>query len=437
VNLSPPEKMSLSESLRSSSTSDAIWLRVGTLFDGVSDQPIKNAHVVYDTNGIRYVSQSEAPPSSLLSQGKISPDAELPDHVLLPGLIEAHAHIFLDGAPVDFELRKKYLQQESSWMLERGRQRLQKIVETGVIAIRDAGDNRGVGLALKEEYEKGTLKEVAPYLESPGSAIHRKGRYGSFMSEAVENYPTLKDCVIARCQQGADRIKIIATGIIDFQKGAVVAPPQMSVEDLRLLAQASHELKKQTFAHASGTSGIENVIEGGIDTVEHAYFVTREQLMKMRDRQIAWVPTLAPVQIQIDRATELKWSPEIVSHLKKIVESHMKSLQEAQTLGVPVVAGSDAGSCGVPHGLGFLTELELMQRAGMSPLHILQSATGKSARFLKLKEAMGEIAVGKKARFILTKHSPLETVANLRKAKTVVFDGKVLEVGEAIKEEGL
>src|SRR5262245_10495962 len=89
-----------------------IWLRVGTLVDGFSTKPLRYAHVVYDANSIRYVGSAQyAPPPELLHPGQAQPDLELEDYTLLPGLIEAHAHLFLQGGELDFEKRNAYLKQ--------------------------------------------------------------------------------------------------------------------------------------------------------------------------------------------------------------------------------------------------------------------------------------------------------------------------------------
>jgi len=99
-------------------------------------------------------------------------------------------------------------------------------------------------------------------------------------------------------------------------------------------------------------------------------------------------------------------------------------------MGVLIVAGSDAGSYGVAHGLGFLYELELMERAGLSPSAVIKAATGGSAGRLGFKEKFGRVAPGFRSRFILTRFSPLETVTNLRRPRTIVFDGEVFETDE-------
>jgi imidazolonepropionase-like amidohydrolase len=102
-----------------------------------------------------------------------------------------------------------------------------------------------------------------------------------------------------------------------------------------------------------------------------------------------------------------------------------------------VVAGSDAGSCGVPHGVGFIDELVHMQTAGMPPLAILNSATGVSAATLAFPDRIGRLAPGFRSRMILTRHDPLESVANLHKSKTVLFDGTVIQCPDRLDPAGL
>jgi imidazolonepropionase-like amidohydrolase len=416
-----------------------VWLRVGALIDGTSGEPHLNADVVFDARHIHWVgTQDKAPPRKVLAEGHDAPDATLPHHTLMPCLIEAHAHLFLDGAPVDGPLREQYLKESSEWMLARAENRWARILQCGIATVRDAGDKMGVGLALsaKARAHRGQLA-TTPWIDSPGAAIHHKGRYGSFMGKPLEDHADEAACVAARVAEGADRIKLLVSGIINFKAGRVTTPPQMPIAEVQALVKAARQHHRQTFAHASGTEGVEHSIEGGVTTVEHGFFVTEEQLAKMRDRQIAWVPTFAPVQVQIDRAPEMGWSEEVVGHLKRIIEGHQKMLRKAQEMGVTVVAGSDAGGCGVPHGVGFLQELCQMETAGMRPMNILRAATGTSAAVLQFGEPVGRIAAGCRSRMILTTHDPLATVANLFREKAVIFDGRAIHAPEKIDTDGL
>jgi imidazolonepropionase-like amidohydrolase len=411
-----------------------IWLRVGTLIDGTSSKPLRNVHIVFDKKEILFVGEN-SPPANFLNPNQCEPDLDLPDFTLLPGLIEAHAHLFLEGGELNLEKRAAHLKKSPEELLKLARGRLEKLPPLGIIAVRDAGDKDGVGLALSKFYAS-AKHPLMPYVDSPGAAIHRKGRYGSFMAEPIEKFASLKDCVEARVKSGADRIKLIATGSINFEKGAVTSEPQMTTEEIRELVKIAKSFGKQTFAHASGDAGIENAIEGGVDSIEHGFFIRDDQLAKMRDRQIAWAPTFAPVQKQLEHADAISWNAEAVSNLKKILEQHAASLLKAQ-IGVQIIAGSDAGAFGVAHGFGLLDELELMERTGLSPLAVINSATGVSSNRLAFKEKFGQIKSGFQSRFIFTRHSPLEKISNLRKHKFVVFDGAVFENDENFDSTGL
>ena len=412
-----------------------IWLRVGTILDGISAQPLRNANVVYDQSRILFVGQDD-PPADVLNFGRHEPDTDLSEYTLLPGLIESHSHFFLEGGELDAEKRAAYLKQTPDELLNLARPRLEKLVRLGITAVRDAGDKDGVGLALSRLYANSD-RPLMPYVDSPGSAIYHQGRYGAFMGEPLENYASPRQCVEARVQAGADRVKLIPTGIINFKKGAVTTEPQMTTEEICELVAAAKSLGRQTFAHASGDAGVERAIEGGVNSIEHGFFVRPDQLARMRDRQIAWVPTFAPVQKQVDHANLMGWDTDVVLNLQKILDGHAAALVKAHELGVPIVAGSDAGSYGVAHGLGFLDEMELMERAGLSPLAVINSATGTPSERLAFKERFGQIKAGYLSRFILTRNSPLNTVANLRKQRFVIYGDAVFECDVMADANGL
>lgn len=407
----------------------AVWLHVGTLLDGTSTAPCRDAHVVYDASGIRFVGSDGATPArEFLCDGQAYPDFSDGGVTLLPGLIDAHAHLFLAGGELDPDARVVSLKRPPEALLEGARGRLEKILRHGVVAVRDAGDRDGVGLALSRLFATAdAARPRMPYVESPGAAIHRRGRYGSFMGDPVEAHASPRDAVAARVAGGADRIKLIATGIINFAQGAVTSTPQMSADEVRQFTAAAREFGRQTFAHASGDAGIDGVIEGGVDSVEHGFFIRDDQLTRMRDKNIAWVPTFAPVQAQFDHAARFGWDEAVVGHLRRILDAHAASLRRAHELGVRIVAGSDAGSCGVPHARGLLHELELMERAGLPPLAVINAATGAGAVRLCYKENFGRIAVGARSRFILTAHRPVDSITALRQPRTIVFDGEPLD----------
>lgn len=429
-----------------------VWLHVGTLLDGICTQPRRDAHLVYNARGILFVgSDGSTPPADLLRSDQHTPDVSAQDATVLPGLIEAHAHLFLEGGELDPARRMAWLKQEPAALLAAAERRLEPLVRLGIAGVRDAGDKDGVGLALSRRCKEAGATAgpqgstaassngngIRPYIESPGAAIHRAGRYGSFMGEPAEAHPSLAAAVAARVAAGADRIKLIPTGIINFKTGSVTAAPQMNAAEVAEIVAAARSFNRQTFAHASGDTGIDGAVDGGVDSIEHAFFVRDDQLAKMRDRRIAWVPTFAPVQAQLEHAGMLGWNNTVRDHLRRILDAHAASLQRAHALGVNIIAGSDAGSHGVPHGLGLLTELEAMERAGLPPLAVLNAATGVSASRLGYRENIGRIAAGARSRFIVTEHSPLLGVSKLRQPRHVVFDGRVFFTDEHLDTTGL
>jgi imidazolonepropionase-like amidohydrolase len=414
-----------------------VWLRVGTLLDGTGAKPLRNAHIVYDRRAILHVGDPEqTPPAHLINPGQRQPDLVLPDYTLLPGLIEAHAHFFLEGGELDSTKRSASQKRSPDELLLAAELRLEKLARLGVIAVRDAGDKDGVGLALSKRY-RSTPRPLMPYVDSPGAAIHRRGRYGSFMGEPLENFESPQACVAARVDAGADRIKIIPTGIINFQQGKVTTEPQMTAAEISALVGAAKSFERQTFAHASGDAGIDRALEGGVDTIEHGFLVRDDQLARLRDKQIGWVPTFAPVQAQVDNAQLLGWDEKVISNMQRILDQHAESLVKAHDLGVIIIAGSDAGSYGVAHGIGFLRELELMERAGLAPMDVITAATGNCWGRLAFPEKFGQIKPGFASRFILTRFSPLQGIVKLTKPKYVVYDGMLLDAWHAADASGM
>src|SRR5690606_7660298 len=137
------------------------------------------------------------------------------------------------------------------------------------------------------------------------------------------------------------------TGIINFAKGSVTAPPQMTTDELKALVSAARSLNKQTFAHASGDAGIEHAIQAGVDSIEHGYFLREDQLSTIRDTRVAWVPTFVPLQKQIDFADIMGWNDDVIASIRGILDQHAKMLYKAYQMGVVLIAGSDAGSVAV------------------------------------------------------------------------------------------
>lgn len=337
---------------------------------------------------------------------------------LMPGLVEAHSHLFLDGGELDLNKRAEYLTSQFDEMIKVGRRSVAQSLAAGITLIRDAGDIHGINLQLRSERK--FHESPQPAIRCAGQAIRKAKRYGSFMAREVRDAREIED-VVSEAAIHADDIKVLMTGIIDFDAGEVKGAPQFSLEEARCIAAVARSFGRLTFAHCSGADGINIAIEAGLNSIEHGFFMTREQLQKMAKLAIAWVPTFSPVNFQKERPELLGWSAQTVDKLDRILEAHWKQLEYAYEIGVPVLVGSDAGSIGVRHGLGYIEELILMASAGVKLTKILHSATVLPRKLWHC--APVDIKTGAVAEIVLLDSSPFDDISALERIVAVYKDG--------------
>jgi len=401
-----------------------VWLVVGRMLEPSRRRFVANAHIVYSANGFLHVGESPPPPE--LAEG-LTP-LQFPDLLALPHLFDAHTHISLCGSELDAEKRKAAQARPPEQLLAEAGIRAEAILRRGVAAMRDGGDKDGVGTALSRK-TRDTHAQMARVF-SPGPGIHRQGRYGGFFSRPVEEYASEAECVADRIRGGADHIKIVPTGIIHFAKGQVTAPPQFSVNEIRAFKQAAASAGRHLMAHASGEEGIGRALGGGVDTLEHGYFVSRDQLAIMRDQGTVWVPTFAPVHRQVVHADRMGWDPATIDSLRRILEGHAESISIGMEYGVDILVGSDAGSCGVPHVSGLFEEIWLLSQAGMPPVEALCRSIHDNAARLAPGIVPREIAVNRDASFLLAPQKVLQDARALIHSK-VIYKGRPVETTAA------
>lgn len=291
---------------------------------------------------------------------------------LMPGLVDAHVHLFLDGAPTDSAVRSAHLKQPIESLTEAARQSARQSLKCGVTLVRDAGDRHGINHRIRSE-------AIVPgsglaRVRSGGLGVKRPKRYGAFMARDVEDNDAICSSV-AELAANNDEIKLILTGIIDFDAGAVTDEPQFDVEAVKLVVETAKQHGRQTFAHCSGAKGLDIAIEAGVGSIEHGFFMTRTHLMKMADKGIAWTPTFCPVHFQWAHPEAVGWSPNTIGNLRRILDDHSRALQMANDLGVTLLLGTDAGSMGVEHGRAVYEEIQRYLESGLSMQATLRAAT--------------------------------------------------------------
>ncbi len=329
---------------------------------------------------------------------------------LLPGLVDGHVHLFLDGAEQDFAARSAHLKAGFAAMMDTAQANAARLVKSGVTLVRDAGDRFGINTGLRDALAQdgGQILTV----RSAGIGLKRAKRYGGFIAKDWDGSGSADD-IVAKIAARSDDLKIILTGIIDFEQGEVRGAPQFDTEELRALITAAHKAGLKTLVHCSGQAGLKVAVAAGVDSIEHGFFISREILLEMADRQICWVPTFSPVQFQWQQPQLAGWNEKTVANLRRILDHHQTHLALGARLGVPIIAGTDAGSYGVCHGPSLSNELALMSSSGLRLQDVLAAATSRPRALWSMASA--NIAVGNRIDVVGLRASPLHDIRALAK----------------------
>lgn len=308
-------------------------------------------------------------------------------YFLLPGWLDAHVHLALDS--LDFF---KCLENWAQPLLieDNIKESLQRYLELGIVAVRDGGDLPGFSWLARNRVREGIWS--GPRVISVHEAVNRSGMYGRFLGRGFKDLGEWREKELDFFKQGIDQLKVIVTGIIRFDDFRKVGPTQWSVQELRELVEAAHERGILVMAHASGEEGISTAIAAGVDSIEHGYYMTSRQLESIREKDIAWIPTVAPIGNILKYPTD-RYSSHEIDTLKRILDEQLSRIYEAYHLKVRLGVGTDAGAYQVPHAESFYDELDWMVEAGIPRLEVYRLATHENARILGRTE-LGRLNIG-------------------------------------------
>lgn len=352
----------------------------------------------------------------------------------MPGLCDAHVHLFLDGSRVDPTERAALARLGVPEMLVIARTNIENSIRAGVTLLRDAGDAFGVNHAMRRKLDACANDDLS--LRSAGAGLRRTGRYGRLLAREVGDACDIAQGV-DRAAETADDIKIILSDIVDFEAGEMKGVPQFSLDEMKAIVARARKRGRRIFVHCSGADGIAIAVAAKVDSIEHGYFMNRELLQRMADARIAWVPTFAPVRFQLCRPELAGWSGTAIANLDRILHSHAEHAALAHEYGVPIMAGSDAGSPGVPHGSGLIDELNYLHEAGLPLAAVIRSATMEPRSRWGLPGST--LGAGEKADLLLLADSPFGDVQALRAVVAVVKGDTVYNVaaGDSAPESRL
>ncbi len=413
-------------------------IRAGVLIDGVSASPRRDVIITIHGNTITDVANA-GPATTPLSLPAGANFIDLSQATVLPGLIDAHTHIFLQGEdPAEGGYDIQLLKYPLAFRAARATVSARRALEQGFTTLRDM-ETEGAGygdIGIKMAIEGGYIP--GPRLFVSTRAISTTGGYPlegyAPEIEVPKGVQIIDGPIEARkaareqLDHGADWIKVYMTHRSWVGKnGELVSQPTLTVEELHAIVDETHGWGKKVACHSYGGEGMQRALDGGCDSIEHGLQLTDAQIAQML-RQGTWLcPTLSVYYTDWALAD----TPEGQRDRKRASE-HEVSFRKASKAGVKIAFGTDMG--GIPWTESIAQEFPRMVDFGMTPMQAIQSATSRASELLEMKGRLGVIAPGAYADVIAVAGDPLANIKILESVGFVMKDGKVFKNDLAAKK---
>ncbi|MFH0843837.1 MAG: amidohydrolase family protein [Pseudomonadota bacterium] len=342
---------------------------------------------------------------------------DLSGYTLLPGLVDCHVHLFMSGTD-DPIVRSNQLHAPFEEIRAIIKRHLVAQLACGVLALRDGGDYASHSL----RYKKGCLvrEEIPVHVRSPGMAWHAPGRYGRLIGRPPFKGHTLAQS-IRKVTEAVDHIKLVNSGLNSLTNYGRETPPQFHLDQLKEAVQTARSLGLKTMIHANGKRPVGFALQARCHSIEHGFFMGEENLIKMVEYGIPWVPTVFTMEAY---SRMLKPGSKESETAKRNLEHQLSQIRTASEYGVTIAVGTDSGSPGVHHGSSVLEEIRLLLSAGLPLEKAIQSATSNGAALLDLDREMGTLKPGIPATFIVTKGPPDKLIDALGSPEMIYIKGE-------------
>jgi imidazolonepropionase-like amidohydrolase len=268
-------------------------------------------------------------------------------------------------------------------------------------------------------------------MASPGRARHAPGRYGKLIGIPVSPGLTLAQSAFGR-KTRRDHLKLVNSGLNSLTQFGVESPPQFEANELAEAVATAREHGQPTMVHANGYLPVKMAVQAGCDSIEHGFFMGRENMHRMADHGVVWVPTAVTMKAYGNylKSQGHRSDPSFAEVSGKNLEHQLEQISTARQLGVTLAIGTDAGSPGVHHGWSVKEELALFIAAGFSVEGAIQCASRNGALLMGLSDR-GTIAPGMRADCMAVKAPPQQVPDQLHRIAHRIVQGCVADLDPA------
>jgi imidazolonepropionase-like amidohydrolase len=394
------------------------YIHCGALLDQKSDAARKDAWITVEDEKIKEVREGAAAPAGANT-------IDLSKETCLPGLIDAHTHVLLQGDITADDYDAQLLKQSQAYRAILATQNARKALENGFTTIRDL-ETEGAGYAdvdVKKAIENGVIP--GPRMIVVTRALDVTGAYplNGYAPEVPVPHGTqtcdgadqCRKAVREQIEYGADWIKVYSDRSYVLRPDGVLDDiPTFTLDELRAIVDEAHRERHQVASHANALNGVHNSVEAGVDSVEHGAYIADADMKTMLQKGIWYVPTIY-VGEYVAQGRGGFWPA--------MVKTHADTFRKAVQMGLKIAFGTDVG--GFDWNIDPAIEFPLMVKYGMTPKQAIRSATASAAELLKMQNQIGTVEAGKFADIVAVQGDPLADISILQKVDFVMKGGKV------------
>ena len=376
---------------------------------------------------------------TITSVGPMTPGAghiDLSNKSCLPGLIDMHVHLTSETAPAIDAYRDR-LTADPADLAYRSVKYAERTLMAGFTTVRDLGAQDGLNVSLKRAIASGAVP--GPRMFTAGKSIATTGGHADptnnlshFLNEkigtpgpdqgVIDSPEQGRQAVRARYKEGADLIKITATGGV-LSQAANGQNSQYTEDELRAIVSTAKDYGFRVAAHAHGAEGMKRALRAGVDSIEHGTLMDDETIALFKKTAHWYVPTISAGRYVADKAKDPNYYSALVRPKAAAIGPQLQAtFARAHKAGVKIAFGTDAGV--FPHGEN-AKEFGYMVEAGMSPIDAIRAATVHAAALLDQPQRLGAVAPGFAADIVAVDGDPLREVKVLEQVKFVMKDGVV------------